>query len=257
MQRRFPNPSKTIFSKRQTYLIVACYQVMALGFGISSDGSNLAESFKALLAYNFVLFLGLILTLTPQRQVLIDWARYRHQKAARRKGLFNLSLLRDLLWGEKSPAIVAIALNAAITATILIPWITASFYDNSRLSVLIVLGLSLSLLVMYAAIAQLVVFMQAQQQGLWILGVLSAAIILPPLTLGLLSVDIVTEPTLWLFTVFAFGAIKNAGISSIFIALLGQLSLLTLCSVQMTRQLKKAGASNSTNLFAPSKALIP
>ena len=257
LQRRFASPTKTIFNKRQSYLLVAGFEIVALGFAGSGDRYHQTENFAFLLAYNFVLFLGLIITLTPQRQTLVDWARYRQQKPSHRKGLLNLSLLRDLVWGEKSPAIVAIALNAAITFTILIPWIILSSYNDNNLSVLMALVLSLSLIVIGATIAQLVVFMQTRQQGLWIIGVLSAVTILPPLTLGLLSVDMVSEPTLWLFTVFAFVVVEKAGAFSIFLALLGQLTILTLCSVQITRQLKKAGESNSIGLFAPSKASLP
>ncbi len=257
LQRRFASPTKTIFNKRQSYLLVAGFEIVALGFAGSGGRYHQTQNFAFLLAYNFVLFLGLIITLTPQRQTLVDWARYKQQKPSHRKGLLNLSLLRDLVWGEKSPTIVAIALNAAITFTILIPWILLSSYNDNNLSVLMALVLSLSLIVIGATIAQLVVFMQTRQQGLWIIGVLSAVTILPPLTLGLLSVDIVSEPTLWLFTVFAFTAIENAGAFSIFLALLGQLTILTLCSVQITRQLKKAGESNSIGLFAPPKASLP
>lgn len=266
MQRRFPNPSKLIFSKRQSYLLVACYEIVALGFALINSSYqrehtyvNPTQNFSILLAYNFLLFVGLIIALTPQRQTLIDWARYRKQKLSKSKGLINLSLLRDLVVGEKSPAIVAIALNAAITAIILLPWIIfAKETDNNKLSFLIALGLSLTLVTMCAAISQLVALMQTKQQGLWIMGALGTVIILPPLVLALLSTNSYNTPTALLFTVFAFGAIKQgAGLFTIFLALLGQLSVLTLCSVQIKRQLKKAGASNSIGLFAPPKAQLP
>ena len=257
MQRRFPNPSKSIFSKRQSYLLVACFEVVILGFAAFGERFGLIYNFQILLGYNFLLFFGLIITLTPQRQAVHDWARYRQQKVSSRKGLLNSSLIRDLIWGEQSPAIVAIALNLAITAIVLVPWIILWADNSNKLLVLMALVLSSSFILVCAAIAQLVVFKQTQKQGLWITVALCAAIILPPLTLGLLSVDIATAPTLWLFTVFAFAAIKNAGISSIFLALLGQLSLLSLCSVQITCQLKKAGVSNSLALFASQPRIKP
>lgn len=132
-----------------------------------------------------------------------------------------------------------------------------SFHDDDKLSVLIALILSSSLILVCAAISQLVALMQTQKQEPWIVGTLGAVIILPPLMIGLLSINSVQTPTLLLFTVFAFAAIKDAGVFSIFLALLGQLSLLTLCSWQIKRQLKKAGVSNSIGLFAPPKALLP
>ncbi len=256
MQRRFPSPSKTIFSKRQSYLLVAGFEIVALGFASSGSRYHQTENFAFLLAYNFVLFLGLIIALTPQRQALVDWARYRKQKPSNRRGLLNSSLLRDLAIGENSPAIVAIALNAAITFTILISWVVSP-YNDKKLSVLMALVLSLSLIVIGAIIAQLVVFMQTRQQGLWIIGVLGAVTILPPLTLSLLSVNIVTQPNLWLFTVFAFEAVKNAGLPGVFLALLGQLSLLILGALQVTRQLKAVGVSNSVGLFASQPKIKP
>ncbi|WP_009631092.1 hypothetical protein [Synechocystis sp. PCC 7509] len=257
LQRRFASPTKTIFSKRQSYLLVACFEIVVLGFAVHGEPSGLIHHFYILLACNFLVFFGLIIALTPQRQALIDWARYRKQKPSIRKGLLNLSLLRDLVWGEKSPAIVAIALNAAITTIILVPWIILGMDNRDKLSALMTLVLSLSLIMVCAAISQLVALTQTKQQELWIIGVLLTVIIFAPLVIGLLSINSVQTPTLLLFTIFAFAAVEKAGAFSIFLTLLGQLSLLTLCSVQISRQLKKAGASNSIGLFAPPKALLP
>jgi hypothetical protein len=257
LQRRFLSPTKTIVSKRQSYLLVACFEIMALGFTVHGEPSGLIYHFHLLLACNFLVFFGLIVALTPQRQALLDWARYRKQKPSRRKGLISLSLLRDLVIGERSPIIVAIALNLAITAIILIPWIILGMDNRDKLSVLITLVLSSSLILMCAAISQLVALTQTKQEEVLIIGVLLTVIILAPLMIGLVSINSVQAPTLLLFTVFAFVAIKKAGAFSIFLALLGQLSVLALCSWQISRQLKKAGASNSIGLFAPPKALLP
>lgn len=257
LQRRFASPTKTIFNKRQSYLLVACFEVVALGFALVGENSGRQYHFHILLAYNFVLFFGLIVAVTPQRQALIDWARYRKQKSCSHKGLLNSSLLRDLAIGEKSPAIVAIALNLAITAIILVPWILVALEGSNKLSALMALVLSSSFILVCAATSQLVAFIKTQKQGLWIIGILGTVIVLPPFLLGLLFGNPANGLTLWLFTVFAFGAIENAGVFSIFLALLGQLSILTLCSVQITRQLKKLGESNSIGLFASQPRIKP
>ncbi len=257
LQRRFASPTKTIFNKRQSYLLVACFEIMTLGFAVHGEKSGLIYHFLILLAYNFVLFFGLIIALTPQRQAVIDWARYRNQKYSGRKGLLNSSLIRDLVWGEKSPAIVAIALNLAITAIVLVSWILIALDSGNKLSALMALVLSLSFILVCTAIAQLVTFMRTQKQGLWITGILGVVIILPPLIFSLLFGNPANGLTLWLFTVFAFAAIEKAEVFSIFMALLGQLTILTLCSVQITRQLKKAGVSNSIDLFASQPRIKP
>lgn len=249
LHRRFPNPSKTIFSKRQSYLIVACFEAIVLGFAFAKMPSRLSENFSILVAYNFLLFLALIVTLTPQKQALQDWARYRKQQFKRKK-LLSSSLVRDLIWGEKSPALVAIALNLAIASTMLVPWIFAQLEGSDRLLAIATVVVSMSLILVYAAIAQLVVFMRTQKQGLWIIGTLAAMVILPPVILGLLSLNPDKAPVLWLFTAFPFVAIKDAGIFSTFLALLGQLSVLTLCTLQTSRQINKAGESASKALLA-------
>ncbi len=265
IQRRFLSSSQPILSKGQSYLLVACFEIIALGFATYDEPtktpedfiSALSEDFATLVLYNFVLYSYLIITLTPQRQAVIDWARYRNQKSFKRRGLLNSSLLRDLVWNEKSPAIVAIAINAAITFTILISWIVVSSHDDDKLLVLMSLVLNLSLIMVCAAISQLVALMQTQKPGLWIIGTLGAVIILSPLIIGLLSINSVAVPTLVLLTVFAVAAVENAGIFSILLALLAQLSLLTLCCWQINRQLKKAGASNSVGLFTTQPKVKP
>lgn len=249
LHRRFPNPSKTIFSKRQSYLIVACFEVTILGFTFARMPSRLSENFSILIAFNFLLFLALIITLTPQKQALQDWARYRKQQFKRKK-LLSSSLIRDLIWGEKSPALVAIALNLVIASTMLIPWIFAQLKGSDKLLAIATLVVTISLILVYAAIAQLVVFMRTQKQGLWIIGTLAGIVILPPVILGLLSLNPDKAPVLWLFTAFSFVAIKDAGIFSTFLALLAQLSVLALCTLQTNKQIRKAGESASKALLA-------
>lgn len=263
IKRRFANPNKTILSKIQSYWFVACFEIVALGFAINSiryytgggDSHRYrpGDNFIVLLVYNFVLFCGLIVILTPQRQVLIDWARYRNQKAY--NGNLLRSLIKDLVWGENSPAIVAIALNGIIAAIILIPWIMLEMDKGDRLSVAMSLIFNLCLIVVFAAIFQLVALTQKQKSKLSILSTIGGVILLPPTILFLLPVQI---PALWwLFTIFSLTAIANAGVFNIILALLGQLSIVAWCCWQITRQLKKAGVSNSIGLFAPSKALLP
>jgi hypothetical protein len=251
LKRRFPNPSKTILSKQQSYLVVACFEVLILGFALQEPKwmSYTTSSFNLLLGYNSVLFLSLILALTPGRQALQDWTRYRRERVSSRK-VWNRTLVRDLVWGEKSPALVAIALNLVIATTILVPWIVFGLEEGNKLPVLFSLVISINLTLIYAAIAQLIVFLRTQKQGLWVTGTVGAVALLPPVILGLLSLYPDKAPGLWLFTPFAWASIGHASATTVFLALLGQWSLLTLFTLQMTRQLRRAGESASMELFA-------
>jgi hypothetical protein len=71
----------------------------------------------SLLFFNLWLFLYLIAALNPHRQTLYDWARYRHIYSFKEFG--NSKLIKDLIWTEKSPGLVAIALNAIIAISAL------------------------------------------------------------------------------------------------------------------------------------------
>lgn len=259
LQRRFSNPGKSVFSKGQSYLLVASLEVMIIGFAATSPrfpfSTELSFNFKELLVFNLLLFIGLIVALTPQRQALQDWARYRRERVSSRKAFWNKSLVQDLIWGEKSPAIVAIALNLAIAATMLILQIVFVLQDVDKLPALISLVIGANLILIYTAIAQLLMFMRTQKFTLWITGTVGGAISLPPAILTLLTLEPEKVPGLWLFTPFAWNAIEQASASTIFLALLGQWSIFTLCSLRMNRQLQQAGESASKALFAERKSL--
>lgn len=254
LQRRFSNPGKTAFSKQQSYLLVACLEVTLLGFAATSPkyrlSTELSFNFQQLLAYNLALFLSLIVALTPQRQALQDWARYRREKVSSRKKFWSSSLVQDLIWGERSPAIVAIALNMAIAVSMLILWIVFVLQDIDKLPAFFNMVIGVNLLLICAAIAQLLMFMRTQKQALWICGILASVILLPPAILIVLSLTPDKAPGLWLFTPFAWLSIEQASTSSIFLALLGQWSIFTLCTLRVTRQLQRVGESASKALFA-------
>jgi hypothetical protein len=258
LQRRFSNPGKSIFSKGQSYLLVASLEVMIIGFAATSPkfpfSTELSFNFKELLVFNLLLFIGLIVALTPQRQALQDWARYRHE-GVNRKWFWNKSVLQDLIWGEKSPAIVAIALNLAIAATMLVLQIVFVLQDVDKLPALISLVIGVNLILIYTAIAQLLMFIRTQKFALWVTGTVGTAISLPPAILTLLTLEPEKAPGLWLFTPFAWNAIEQASASTIFLALLGQWSIFTLCSLRMNHQLQQAGESASKALFAERKSL--
>ncbi len=71
----------------------------------TSPKNSLFNNLDSLSLLNLLLFLCLIAALSPHRQVLQDWARYRKQRVFTRKSFWNRALVQDLIWSEKSPAI--------------------------------------------------------------------------------------------------------------------------------------------------------
>ncbi|MBD2505845.1 ABC transporter permease [Nostoc muscorum FACHB-395] len=263
LKRSFRNPQASIISKGQSYVLVAFCQIMMWGFTLQSwdNDSNFYEqvgqNLVFLAIYNLGLLLSLIAILSPHRQDVQDWARYRHQEVSNRK-----SVWRDLIWSEKSPALVAIAINLAIVTIPLLVWISiTSVFDTdyshngagddfNRLKVLSSVALSISIIMIYATIAQLILLLKTPKRSFWAIGTIGTVTFLPPMILEFLGISAWKHPTVWLFSTFPWSAIQYSGVTTIFMAFLAQLSVLALLNFQLTKQVRLAGESATKALLA-------
>lgn len=257
LSRCFHNSSITIFSKHQSYLLTACFEVSLLGFVRESSSAgeyriDLFTHFSFLLFFNLLLCLFLIAALSPHRQTLQDWARYRHQNRV----VWKKGILRDLIWGEQSPAIVAIGLNLGIMATIMLPWMLLWSASENKAPAFLGLLLFVNSILIYAAIAQLMLFMKTAKRGVWAAGTVATLIVLPVAVFAVLSIEPTQAPTAWLFSTFAWVAVKDAATAPVLLTILGEWLTLTLLGLQLTRQMQRAGESTTKALFA-GRASLP
>ncbi|MBD2446153.1 hypothetical protein H6G76_03070 [Nostoc sp. FACHB-152] len=262
LQRCFQGSTTTILSKKQSYLLTACFTLITLGcanwqklvFTNETGNYLLQENIALLMVLDFGLFLYLIAAVSPSRQTLQEWARYRHISYI--QGTKRSSLIYDLIWGDKSPGILAIAINAAIAITGLSFLVLISQASNdNKLNGLIALSFAGSLAVIYAALTQLILFMKNEQRLLWASGVLIAVIVLPPIILALFFSNPSNHPIVWLFSVLApILALSPSGDYKIsfapFLAILGHFTITALLVSQLSRKLKKAGESATKVLLA-------
>lgn len=266
LQRCFRNPNATILSKSQSYLFTACFTASTLGYALPGyKDSYLANNpkewlFQHLLMLSFfdlLLFLYLMAALLPHRQAMQDWARYRRQKLSSTKSFWKSSLVKDLIWGEKSPALGAIFLNLIIAIIPLVGFISFSAATiDEKIAAFFSLGLAASLVIIYAATTQMILFMKAKNRIFWAIGTIGAALFLPPIILGVLSIQPgTTLGFLWFFTagapiVVLFPTQGVITSMTVLLAILGQWSILGLLSFQFTRQLRIAGESATKALLA-------
>jgi hypothetical protein len=246
-QRRFPNPSATVLSKRQSYLLVICCQPIILGFALQSNPIGY-KKLADLLILNLVMFLALIAALTSDRQSLYDWARYRKQIVPSSQKLWWRYPLLDLIWSEKSPAVVAIAINCLSSVIILTPWMLLEKVDTGIFWGVIYFC-CLNLILIYAAIAQVSLFTKTLNPEIWAVGTVGSAILLPPVILWLLLTK--KGPFLWLSSTFAaFWPSSYLGESenTILLSILSQWTVLLLLNLKLRSQLKLAGESASKAL---------
>jgi len=247
-QRRFPNPSATVLSKRQSYLLVICCQVIFLGFALQSDPPGGNRNLLGLLILNLLMFLALIAALTSDRQSLYDWARYRKQIVPSSQKLWRRYPLLDLIWSEKSPAVVAIALNLLCSVIILTPWALLEKFDANGFWGLI---LCLNLILIYAGIAQIFLFTKSRNKESRAVAIVGGAILLPPLILVMLLLTPDQAPILWLSSTFGgfWSSSQAASGNTILLSILSQWTVLVLLNLKLRSQLKLAGESASKALL--------
>ena len=246
LKRRFHNPTQTILSKQQSYWFTGWFVALALGFTLqTTNRHNLLPNFILLQCLLVLMFLGLMATLSPHRQTLHDWARYRHQQNKQSRGLW-----KELILGEKSPSTVAIALNIMIATVYILPSLFLFPFNQELSSVFWGLLISISIILLYALVAQLILLMKSPKRAIWASGSILALIIIPVLCLGVFGIEPSELPLPWLFTFLPVVGVESAKISTVMTAILGQWLAIALVSFQMTRQLRQAGASETKVLFS-------
>jgi hypothetical protein len=279
LKRRFRNSSTAIFSKKNSYFLVTGFQIMLWGFTLQNyaakncfnDGKTLwkthcsydlnkqiGDNFPLIVFFNLILLFGLMVILSPQRQGIQDWARYRYQHLQ--------SLWQDMIWTEKSPAQVAIAINLLIVTIPVLTWIVIAPILNvdgltginwwinniGRTKMILGLGLFLALMMIYSTIVQKMLLMKTNKRYLWAVGAISALIFLPPTMLGLLRVSPMEYPYAWAFSTFPWSVLEYGGIPTLFSALIVDGLVLAVLNFQVAKQIKLAGESATKALMSRS-----
>ena len=258
LKRCFHNPNATLLGKQQSYWLMVCVEVVVLGFALDpkvthwrSYSKGLFENFTMLMAFNLIVFLCLIATLSPHRQAMQDWARYRHQNRSSGKG----GVIADLIWGEKSPAIVAMALNVAIASAILLPWILLWPMSEYKLPAIFALVVNMSLILVYAAVAQLILLMKSPKRASWAATTVGLLIVVPPILIGFLSKGGNISGDAWLLSAFPWAFVEETSAMAVFLTVIGQSLTMGLLSLQLTRKLRASGESSTKALLSGRSAI--
>lgn len=251
LERRYLNPTATAIGKLQSYQINLCLSIFLAGFTIpwrANDGYRNQEILVATILCHFIMLFLQIPALLPSKQVLQDWSRYR--RAGDRK-----FWLQDLGLNDKSPALLAIAINLGMAVVI---WLAiASRYVNNRyelMRIISALALGTSLILVYGAIAHLSLFINFKQRNVALVGILGATMCLPIavafiMTGGKTATGI--AGILLLFSPFAAAGIVNLSGMTIFAAFAAQLAIFGVMSYSLQRKLEIIGRSQTKELLDP------
>ncbi|MGY6531024.1 MAG: ABC transporter permease [Cyanobacterium sp.] len=253
LKRRFANPLATVITKSQSYALSFCFIVTNLGFALQtldeySDFQGIVQLIQVL---NLILFLLLIAGLTPSRQSLRDWARFRHENTRE-----NRVLWRDLAFGEKSPAVMAIALNLLLVNLYTIP--SLFFFPNTNpLEFIIGIMLGAFSILVYASVAQLLMTLKTEKRGI-IAGVTVIALNISPLFAHVflddlmghnISHPILLQEILANLSPFAIALNTYQSLSALFISLSIQVVTIVGFNLKTTKTLAIAGMSETKRLM--------
>lgn len=242
--RLFHNPASTILRKNQSYWLTGWFVVIALGFTLQNIYDSIIVSFILLQCLLLVMFLGLVGALSPHRQKLYDWARYRHQISKEGK-----SLWKELVFEDQSPSTVAIAINVSIAAVIIAIALLLFPFKELGTNVIWGLFLTVGIILLYAVIAQWMLLMKSSKRGIWTFITISSLIIIPPILLAIAEITPQQAPLIWLFSFIPTVAIGEASISALILGVLGQWLAITCVSFLMIRKLRQAGRSETKKLL--------
>jgi hypothetical protein len=250
--RRFHNPTATIVSKRQSYVLTTYLELLMLGFalqtGISAEefGSSEYQLIVVLLLYiaNGFLFLMAITSLTPSRQALLDWVRFGALSTEDRQINFGY-VLQDLIWSDKSPAPIAIALNLLCTHIPILIWLNSWTNAEIRGKALIVLASFALSMLLISLITQLIVFLNTRNPSAWATGTISGLIFLPVLIMLTLSISPDRYAGLWLFFGMPWAVVANIKSGDVILAFAGQMAIVIALSLQLVYQLQRAKTRES------------
>lgn len=245
LQRRFYKPGSNLFTKAQSYFITASWQIIVLGF-VANPKANASQeaywaNFSFIMLLDLALYALLIISLTPSRQTVLDWARYRHYYKFGRQN----QLWKDLVLGEKSPAVVAIGLNVLLASLILVPWVLGTSDFSFIVKALSGLGIAIALTSIFAIVAQFVSLAKNSKRNVWAAGSLVALAIAPPTFAIANYANVGHVSWIWLYSVFPWVWLYSptieplAIISAFIIHWLG----VTILSWQLQRRIKAMGAS--------------
>jgi hypothetical protein len=262
LERRYLQPKATVLSKKQSYLWSLMVHLFLMGFFVyhysyqslgitdrlafhaplgfsNSDGIYFANGILAV--FGLVWLLLLVPLLLPSRQSLVEWSRH---------GSAKTRSLHSLIWNDKSPAVLAVAVNVAIASMVwLIPMVI--FTNRASLSQLLIgCSITVVLAAIYSSIAHWVLFWKVNNRPVWIAAIIGALVLLPLLGPSIISFGMETSKNpVFLFSPFLWISIRNVPIFTsllicgLLVAILGWLTL------RLQRVITKVGRSESYQAF--------
>ncbi|MEM9979604.1 MAG: hypothetical protein AAF808_18410, partial [Cyanobacteria bacterium P01_D01_bin.2] len=126
LQRRFSNAHNTLLKRRFSYPLTLVFATIVLGLtGTRLKDYDVGIHLVLITLLGLVYCIAMMVALSPARQTLKDWARFRHATPRAQR----LSLWQDLVIGDNSSPVVAIALNLLLLTGLVVGAFTGYYGD--------------------------------------------------------------------------------------------------------------------------------
>lgn len=241
-KRKFHNAHSTLITKKQSYILTALLTVFSVGFTVqepyefSTDFNNWLINFTIVSLCGMCYLLILIAALSPSYQSIQDWSRYQNHQP------------QDWIWGERSPAFWAIALNGLICFSGLA--IAGVIVMEAQYSLPFLLGIVMQLLMvmLLAAVGQSLLLRKTKKRSILATVVVCAAITLPPILLAMdgANPQLYTAP--WLWTMLPLAVIRDASLTTVIATIIGQTAAIAAMNQLIQQRIKRIGSSELRQL---------
>jgi hypothetical protein len=126
IDRKYINLASTSLTKEDSYWMNIQFQIWLLGFALpiitQLRGDRSSDRFYVLVTFytiSMVWIFVIVPSILPTKQSIQDWSRYRREYVTHeQRHWWQQDIIRDLLWHDRSPIVLAMLVNLLIPAIV-------------------------------------------------------------------------------------------------------------------------------------------
>jgi hypothetical protein len=270
IERKYINLFSTAFTKADSYWMNGQFQIWLLGFAIpilmeiNDEQQTYIERFYVLAVFysiGAVWIFFTMLSILPNRQSMQEWSRDRGTDLGtyEHRHWWQQELVRDLLWHDRSPIIVAMLINLSISAIVWGLCFGVFIHDRDLLIKSICGIIIASILMLIHTVIINFIYLRSRAKRTGAIPLTIPISWIPILLGGLMTIS---NPNLrslgtnlLLFSPFAWMAVTQLSLLNIAAIAIGQLGILVGLTKLLQRRLQKLGNS-ATQTLSHQKSVV-
>jgi hypothetical protein len=257
IERKYINPAGKILTKEHSYWINVSFQFWLIGFALplvteAVDFNSSALTLTIFYSIGTVWVICLIPIILPSQRMMQEWSYTWHKQFKDRHfQSWNQDLIQNLIWHDRSPSVLAMAINLAISAIV---WglCVIAFVHDLELLIKFISGIALaSILTLIYTVAINFTCLRSPLKGAGVAAPIFLMSFSPIMFGSLAAMNAVNQDLgfgLLLFSPLFWLGIAKLSLPSIGIAFIAQLGILVGLTKLLQQRLQTIGAS-TTQMF--------